>query len=324
MSGATAASAAQLCNPPVLQGDSNEFRRCFGVSAFVLRHSLAHHPLFSLPRLAKAAERCPSRVCVADGLTNPDACFLAMRGKRLVAGTIEDLQASSSWMKISNIGASDPDYMDLQRAVLWEAEKLSGRPIVSEVKWSDLTVFLASPKIVTPYHVDHEMNFLCQIAGEKDVCLFDPNDRELLPDHEIERFYFGQVTGLRYPEHLQSRGRTFRLTPGDAVHQPPLAAHWVKNGPQVSVSVSIAFCMRDIDRRGRIYQVNFCLRKLGLRPRPPGRFAVLDGVKAGLMGLIGLRLGEPKTYRQAVYSGPDRLKVPFRFARRLVSRRDTT
>ena len=73
-------------------------------------------------------------------------------------------------------------------------------------------MFVASPNIVTPYHIDHEMNFLFQIAGEKDVCLFDPSDRELLPEEEIERFYFGEVTGLPYPEHLQQRGRTFRLT----------------------------------------------------------------------------------------------------------------
>jgi hypothetical protein len=324
MSGSIAMPLAPARKLTLLQADRDEFRQCFGVSAFALQHSMVGDPLFSLPRLAKAAERCSDRFFVAGGLTNRNASWSDMQRKRLVAGAVEELQDSHSWMKISNVGGSDPDYLDVQRAFLEEVQELSGRPILSEVTWSSLTVFLASPNVVTPLHVDHGMNCLHQIAGEKDVCFFDPTDRELLPDAEIERFYFGQVTGLRFPEHLQQRGKIFRLTPGVAVHHPSLAAHWVKNGPNVSISVAIGFCLRDIDRRARIYQVNYCLRQVGLRPRPPGRSAIVDSLKAATMGLLGVRLRKPKTYNEVVYAGPDRLKAPFRLVKRLVSRAGAT
>src|SRR5579872_5032325 len=215
MSRTIIAPNAQPRNTTVLQVDRDKFRQCFGISAFALKHNLADNPLFSLPRLSKAAAQCSDRLYVASGVTNTDADWSEMRGKRLVApGPVEEVQVTPTWMKISNICASDPEYLDVQRAVLQEVEELSDRPILNEITWVNLTVFLASPNLVTPYHIDHDMNFLCQIAGEKDVCLFDPSDRELLPEEEIERFYFGQVTGLRYPEHLQHRGKVFRLTPG--------------------------------------------------------------------------------------------------------------
>jgi hypothetical protein len=318
----TKALEARLRNLTVLQADRDEFRHCFGASAFALRHRLADHPLFSLSRLAKAVERCSGRGVAASGLTNVDATFSEMKAKRLVASAVEELHASNSWIKISDIVPSDPDYGEVQDAVLHEAQELSGRPILSEVTWVNLTVFLASPNIVTPIHIDHEINFLCQIAGEKDVCLFDPKDRELVPDEDIERFYFGHLTGMHYREQLQPRGRIFRLTPGVGVHHPSLAAHWVKNGPQVSVSVSVTFCTRDIDRRARIYQVNHCLRTIGLRPKPPGRSAAIDGVKAGLMGLLGVR--KPKSYQQLVRSGPDKLKALYGFGKQFLSRQQTT
>jgi hypothetical protein len=311
-------SAVPLRRPIVLQADRDEFRRCFGVSAFALRHSLADNPLFSLPRLAKVAERCSGRSHIADGLPNVDAKFSEMKRRGMVVSAIEDLQASNSWIKISNIGGSEPEYAELQTVFLKDVQDLSGQPILDRVTWSTVTVFLASPNIVTPIHIDHELNFLCQVTGERDVCLFDPKDREFLPDEDIERFYFGDLTGLRYREQFQPRGRMFRLMPGIAVHQPPLAAHWLKNGPHVSIGVSLSCCTRDIDRQARIYQVNYCLRKAGLRPKPPGRSAVMDGLKAGLMGLLAVR--KPKSYQEAVHSGPNKLKA---FAKRCLFRQNT-
>jgi hypothetical protein len=316
MFGTTTASGATFKGREIFQADHEEFRRCFGSSAFALRHALADDHLFSLPRLAKAAERCADRFFSAGGMTRTDGTFSEMRRKQLVGAAITELDGLSSWAKISSIADADREYLDIQNSLLLEIQRLSGRPILRDMTWAGMTVFLASPNIVTPYHIDNELNFLCQIAGEKDVCLFDPHDRELLPDEEIERFYFGDQTGLRYPEHLQVRGRVYRLSPGVAVHHPPLAAHWVKNGPQVSVSVSIAFSTRQIDKRGRIYQVNYCLRRMGLKPRPPGRSSGVDSVKARLMGLLCKR--NPKTHLEVVFSAPERLKAPLRAAKRLL------
>jgi hypothetical protein len=54
--------------------------------------------------------------------------------------------------------------------------------------------------------------------------------------------------------------------------------HWVENGDNVSISVSINF--RFVDRTvPDIYRLNSYLRRLRLHPRLPGESALSDGVK---------------------------------------------
>ena len=61
------------------------------------------------------------------------------------------------------------------------------------------------------------------------------------------------------------------MGPGDGVHVPVTAPHWVKNGPEVSVSFSITFQTRASERRGIVYRVNHALRQRGLKPPPVGQ-----------------------------------------------------
>ena len=66
---------------------------------------------------------------------------------------------------------------------------------------------MTSPNATTPYHIDHEPNFLMQVHGEKDICLFDQNDREVLSEADIERFYCGDpqaATTTRTCNHAAS------------------------------------------------------------------------------------------------------------------------
>ena len=89
--------------------------------------------------------------------------------------------------------------------------------------------------------MDHESNFLFQIGGEKEVNLFDPADRSVLSEREIETFYIGELNALRYRDEIQSKAMVYQLKPGQAVHHPPMAPHWVRNGsdprsPSASVS----------------------------------------------------------------------------------------
>jgi hypothetical protein len=65
----------------------------------------------------------------------------------------------------------------------------------------------------------------------------------------------------------------------DGVHVPVTAPHWVKNGPQVSVSFSITFQTRLSERRGIIYRVNHALRQRGWSPTPVGSSRWRDGLK---------------------------------------------
>jgi hypothetical protein len=102
------------------------------------------------------------------------------------------------------------------------------------------------------------------------------------------------------------RAREFRLHPGDALHQPSLAPHWIKNGPSVSISVAMHFSIAALERRARIYQANGVLRRVGLTPTPPDVNRVLDYLRSGTIRVLAKR--SPKNQDEAVFAGVRRLK----------------
>jgi hypothetical protein len=296
----------------IIDADPVIFRERFNRASFSFGHALDRHPLFSLPRLAQLVE---TMLAAGDrskflALGGEGACagstFESLPRQARVARTVEELANSSSWVKLSSADSFDPEYQDLLAAVLSEIAPLTGRDLLAEITWSSLTVFLASPRIVTPYHIDHESNFLFQVSGEKDLYLFDCNDRTVLTELEIESYYAGDFRAARHKAQLQERAANYRLVPGLAAHHPPLAPHWVRNGDAPSVSVSIGFCMRPVDARARVYQANHYLRKLGLKPTSPGTSTLRDRLKQAALG--ALSKSRPDNPNEILYSGLNRLK----------------
>jgi hypothetical protein len=298
--------------------DRAKFRELFGVRAFQLRHCLTNNRLFSIERLANSADLLlkaglGDHFKVNHGTYKTTGLFAEMGAKQKLLTEFDRLPESDSWMRLSYLEKVDSEYRDVIRVAMQDLEDATGLPFSNEVTLASLSVFMASPNIVTPYHIDHEANFLCQVAGRREVFLYDPYDRECLPDREIEEYYSGNGTAARYRQDMDPRGRRFELAPGVAVHHPSLAAHRLRNGPEVSISVSINFCMRDIDRRARIFQVNHLLRKAGLQPTPPGRSAVLDSFKARSMQMLN-KPGATTT-PDLLFSGLRRLRAGVQWLR---------
>ena len=297
------------------EADRNLFRTSFGRTALMMQHRLAQEPLFSLPRLAVAAARMVesgrgSRFTVRPGSHSVSTPYMHGSARPQSLSAFYDIETSDSFIKLGNISEVDEAYAAVSRAVVADTEAMLGHAILGGVTLVNMTVFIASPNVVTPYHIDHDANFLCQIAGEKDVYLFDANDRELLTLDEIEQFYFGNMDAARYREQLQPRGKCFHVAPGLGVHHPQLWPHWVKNGPNVSISVSIHICTRDLDRRAHVIQMNRILKKARLHPRPPDESMLLDSIKASGLHLMGT--SHPASTADVVYSGLDRLSAGFK------------
>lgn len=305
----------------VFVADAESFRRDFGQRAFAFQHRLADHPLFAIPRLADTAQAILDRgnaggFVVFDAKAFATASGFGMPSQRdRLAETVRRLAEGSSWLKLVSVNEVDPAYSEVLRQIIRDVSELTGRDLAAEITWSGLTVFMTSPNATTPYHIDHEPNFLLQVLGEKDVCLFDQNDREVLSEANIERFYCGDPQAAHYNPDLQSRGIMYRLVPGLAVHHPPLAPHWVKNEDRVSVSVSVSFCMRSLDHRAKIYQANRLLRSIGLRPARPGQSPLRDRLKAA--GLQIATKPHAVSREDILFSGFRRLTSPLRLARRL-------
>jgi hypothetical protein len=317
----TAKPVDQLSGGRSLLANPHEFREKFNRKPFLFHHDLAGS-LFSLPHLATVAERMLARgdlskfVARSGKSALADAKFKNMPLKVQLAETVRQLADSNAWLKLSSANTADPEYEELLKRVLREVEELSGQPLGEMITWSGLTVFMASPGVTTPYHIDHESNFLFQMSGAKDLSLHNPDERDIVPEEQLERFYAGDFEAAQYRPELQNRGTVFHLVPGTVVHHPPLAPHWVQNGNDVSVSVSIGFCLRPLDRRARVYQVNHLLRRLGLDPTPPGKSKLRDGLKQAAIGIVSK--SNPSTPDEILFSGMTRIFAPPRAVRRWV------
>ena len=72
----------------------------------------------------------------------------------------------------------------------------------------------------------------------------------------------------------------FRIGPGEAVFVPVMAPHFVRNGPESSISLSITWrstwSYAESDARG----LNHLLRQRGFAPAAPGRWPSSNAPKA--------------------------------------------
>ena len=195
----------------------------------------------------------------------------------------------------------DPDYAAILDRCLDEVGAQAGGKVPRMLRREGF-IFLSSPCAVTPFHLDPEHNFLLQIRGSKTVSMWDREDRFVLPEAELERFYAAFVhRNLPWREVFQTTAWVVPLKPGQGLHFPVAVPHWVQNGPEVSISFSITFRSDSSKERELIYRANAKLRTLGLSPRPPGRSVLLDSTKRAafsalseLKRVLARRAGEPR------------------------------
>jgi Cupin-like domain len=327
----TGASSQLPTDDSFLQAYREDFKSNFNLHPFKFNHTLHRSGLFEIPRIIEISKRIienNGNYCALDfrhgsigakfGDKYLDPRLNAMSPSEQMDETFSHLGENGTWIKLVRVQTYDPEYAHVLDIITSEIEGLSGFPLRKDMSWVTMTLILSSPNISTPFHIDHESNFLFQVQGSKDVCLFPPADRELVSDQEIENYYSGNFDAAHYRQELQSRGTVFRLNPGEVVHQPTLAPHWVKNDNNISVSISINYCMKSIEKRARIYQANYFLRKMGLRPLPPGLSPLRDSLKWRAISTLEHR--HPATFSDVVHAPVTRLKLPLNAVRRLVKR----
>ena len=300
-------------NESIITGDKQNFKENLNSSSFKFTHNLVQHSLFEIPRLVKLADfllRQEGRSILFRGSDRPvdnfdDEQSRNKQRERLLQ-ELADIEQSNSWLLLYSV-QRDPEYRALLDQIISELEQLSGRELRSQITWLDAYIFMASPGGVTPYHIDHETTFLFQIAGERTSNLFDGRDRTILSDVEIEKYYIGDFKSAKYRKDKQTKANVYQLTPGTGVHHPSLAPHWYQNGDKYSVALGVHFCLKDTDRKSKIYQFNYYLRQLGLSPTSPGKSPLKDRLKAWVIEAISTR--QPKTKYELLRSGVNRLKT---------------
>jgi hypothetical protein len=149
-------------------------------------------------------------------------------------------------------------------------------------------VFVSSPNSVTPVHFDIEHSLLMQVSGCKTVSI-GRFETDAVRRREFDRYWDGSHGRI---EKLPPEVAAYTLTPGRAVYIPPGTPHWVHNGPDISLSVTLTYFTAATIRENRIEDFNSYLRRRHLKVREPGRSAVVDTAKIGAMGAwaVGRRL----------------------------------
>jgi hypothetical protein len=261
---------------PLLEIDPVAFRENFDRQPFTIRHRLAGHPLFALPRLVELARSLPAGKVEWNAGNVPVSLDPGETPRNGLSPeeTIRRIEECSSWLVLKNV-ERDPEYGELLDRCLGEVER-AGPDLTAGMHGFESFIFVSSPNAITPYHMDPEENFLLQIRGRKVMRVFE---RAVVSAVELERFHTGAHRNLVYRDEYASRARAFTLMPGVGVHVPVTAPHWVQNGPEVSVSFSITFRTRASARAAHAHQMNAFLRKLGIAPSPVGESAIVDRVK---------------------------------------------
>jgi len=267
--------------------DAREFAAGFNHHPFVLRHTLAGHPSFTLERLVELGARLP-KASVEYNLGDIPVGYGRQDGPGnglSVAETIARIEECRSWMVLKNV-EQDAEFKALLDKCLDELQ-----PFAEELAPGMFLrmgfIFISSPGSMTPYHIDPENNFLMQIRGTKRVALFDPTDRALASQRDLERLFSGGHRNLDWQPAFEEKAMWFDLAPGEALHFPVHAPHFVKNGDAPSISFSITFQTNDSNRRRGIHWVNERLRRVGVgRPAMPGDSAFADSWKYGVYSTL--------------------------------------
>jgi hypothetical protein len=262
------------------------FKTNFNKHPFIMHHTLADHPLFTLPQLLKLAlktrEKRPLELYYDAGHNVPiGARWSEMGEPPPIEEAFERIQDLGSWITIRQ-AQLDPEYADLFYGCMRELEAQTGQDFKKLMRVEDAIIFITSPNRTTTYHIDRETNFLLQISGSKTMYMFDGRDKEVLPDTEIERFWTVDNNAAVYRPEFQDRATTFRMVPGNGIHIPTNDPHWLQNDNNVSISLSVNFTMKDSER-ANIYRANHYLRRVGLKPDPPFRSPIKDAMKNAVM-----------------------------------------
>lgn len=246
----------------------------------VFAHGLGEHPLLTLEALAQLGEALPEKQLEYNRSdlplgAQPDE---APKNGLSIGETIRTIAQNQSWCVLKNIETM-PAYDQLLRDLLGELRDVV-LPRTGEMLTLQGFIFVSSPNSVTPYHFDPEHNILLQLQGSKTMHAFPAGDLRFASQEQHERYHTGSHRGLPWHDSFAGQEFVADLTPGRAVLMPVMAPHFVKVGPDPSISLSITWRSEWSYRESEAHAFNSLLRKIGLSPAMPPRWPDSSAAKA--------------------------------------------
>src|SRR5215467_10619935 len=268
------------------------FDDAFPGQSMEFTHDLHLDDRLTLASVADLADRLPRRSVIADTAAQP---LLVPHGGpprgalERPGDVIRDLRNANAWLTLLNV-EDDPGMAGLMNTQLDQLESGMTARQGKRVKMRKRVafVFVSSPNSVTPVHFDIEHSLLMQVSGSKTLSV-GRFESDAVRRHEFDRYWDGSHGRI---ETLPPEVAAYTMTPGRGVYIPPGTPHWVHNGPEISLSMTLTYFTDATIRENRIENFNAHLRRRHMDPREPGRSAAVDTAKVCAMGMwtIGQRL----------------------------------
>ena len=255
----------------------------FPMRPFAIRHQLADHYLFKLPRIIELLRQLPRDQIESNsgkveiGQDPNKMPLLDMEPDEIV----RRLETANAWMVLKRV-ETDPAYKALLDEALLSVARQQGHDSLREAGFSDIRgfMFVSSPKSTTPFHIDGEDNVFVQIHGEKFFTVFDNRDGSIAPYDKVEHS-ITQHRNLAYDPSFEPKSTCYRLLPGEGVFVPYLWPHYVRTSDSYSISLAITWKTAAVTRNNELLVCNSMLRRIGFPQQPPGRHPMLDSLKSG-------------------------------------------
>ena len=259
-------------------------------------HGLADDPRFSLDAIARLGDELGADSVSAERAAKPlvsaDAGATNVLEVVAVSDQIRALAANDSWFTLLNIEQSGP-YRELVDQLL-EGMAADAGLDPATMKRRMGFVFASSPGSVTSAHFDIEHSFLLQLEGQRTLAFGRFADGEQR-EREVHRYWNGSFGRL---ETMPEQVAELELAPGRGAYIPPYTPHWLTNGDNTSLSLTVTFFNRDNADESMVQAFNEKVGRWGLVPKAYGDAPGRDRAKAAFMRAYGaakVRLKGPET-----------------------------
>lgn len=242
-----------------------------------LRHDLAGASGFTVADVVALAARLPTATMEATPARLP---LLTPGGVPRIPVDREQIGAvATADLRLGLLGLQDIEpYGGGLRACLAQVFAVAGMP-EGPPQRDETSIFLAAPGATVPVHFDSHHNVLLQLAGTKELTIGWFSDAGA----QARALETGCRSRKRMGHAVPPETTRFHLGPGDGLYIPPFALHWVHGGSEVSAALSCSFSTASTLRAELVHTCNAQLRRVGLRPRPPGRSLRRDRAKVAAM-----------------------------------------
>ena len=254
-----------------LKGDDYAVK--FNQEPFTFKHSLDGCKLLSLANLSELILRLPeTQVFFSSGdvdiTANLDTAHKLHKPNMSLEEAFDNIETSGAFVMVRE-PESNPVFRGLFNDLTEDVKRFANK-IDPGLEGFKLYLFIAAPNSVTPFHIDRYSTFLFQIQGHKDVNVWNPWNKSLVSDIDLEKFFsFKKGFAPELKEHYLDKATVNHIHPGEAIHIPFVAPHWIKNSNEVSVSLSIIFNSRKTTNIADSLRFNNWYRKKFRKPAQP-------------------------------------------------------